>query len=274
MKLCKYWAKAEAVSEDATGKRIRLCKWGGSNDSAADAAQIAAAALEELKARLRQIRLSGWDKGYTYSLRDVPEELVTSLGDNSGITRNARGCLVLNTAEAAFVDIDLPRMGFIARLFGGSREKNEQAAVRQLETWLESRPELGVRVYRTAGGLRYLFTHKPLAVNDETLGWLRALKSDKLYVLMCRNQNCFRARLTPKPFRVRCGSPKARYPYDTPAAKAEFAQWLRTYEQECGNVATCELLGSYGEAHIHPALSILVSEHDRLAKVGSGLPLA
>lgn len=274
MKLCKYWAKAEATGEDATGKRIRLCKWGGSNETMAEATAAADAALEALKRKLRDIKLDGWDKGYTYSLRDVPEELITRFSDSSGITRNARGCLVLNTADAAFVDIDLPREGFFSKLFGGSREKREQAAMAGLADWLAAHPGAGVRVYRTAGGLRYLFTHKPLPVNDETLGWLRDLKSDKLYVLMCRNQNCYRARLTPKPYRVRCGRLSSHYPFTTPETQRAFADWLRNYEAACSDVATCAYVQTLGETRIHPDVAVVVKEHDRLSKAESGLPLA
>jgi len=274
MKLCKYWAKAETLGEDASGRRVRLAKWGGSNENMAEATRAAEQALAALKQKIREIRLEGWDRGYTYSLREVPEELITHFSDSCGITRNGAGCLVLNAADAAFVDIDLPREGFFSKLFGNTREKREQAAMAHLSAWLAAHPGTGARVYRTAGGLRYLFTHKPLPVSDETLGWLRELKSDRLYVLMCRNQNCYRARLTPKPHRVRCGRIDGHYPFTTPETQRAFADWQRSYQVACANVATCAFLQTLGEARIHPDLTTIVREHDRLTKAESGLPLA
>ena len=274
MKLCKYWAMAEGTGEDAAGQKLALRKWGGSNASLAEAKSEAERMLRDLQSRLRDIKTQGWDKGYSYSLRDVPEELVTSINEQSGITRNGKGCLVLNTTEAMFVDIDLPPVGFFAKLFGGSREKQEQQALADLRQWLEARPDFSVRVYRTRAGLRYLFTHAPMAVSEETLGWLQELKSDKLYVTMCRNQKCYRARLTPKPYRLRCGQPPGHYPYDDGAAQDKFASWKSVYEEQSNEVATCALIDTLGTGRIDASLTRLVELHDRHTKVSTNLPLA
>lgn len=63
---------------------------------------------------------------------------------------------------------------------------------------------LGFRVYRTRGGLRYLCT-----THHFNAGWdiedklLRFLYSDPRYRGICKSQKVFRARLTPKPWRVK-----------------------------------------------------------------------
>ena len=154
MRLCKYWASAEGTGEDATSKKLALKKWGGSNTSLAEARAEAERMLRDMQAKLRSVKTFGWDRGYTYSMRDVPEELVNAIDERNGVTRNGKGCLVLNSSEAMFADIDLPRLGFFAKLFGTTKEKQEQQAIDNLKRWLETRPDFSVRVYRTRAGLR------------------------------------------------------------------------------------------------------------------------
>ncbi|MDE1151550.1 MAG: hypothetical protein PW788_03350 [Micavibrio sp.] len=274
MKLCKYWAKADGTATDKTGFTFKISKWGGSDTGAAEARREAEQALAATIARMRDVVLHKYRDDYSYSMRDVPEELITRFDANSGITRNGKGCLVLNTNDMFFADVDLPRIGFFAKLFGATPEKNVAQHMARLQNWLTDKPDVNVRVYRTAAGLRYLFTHMPLAVNDETLRWLKELESDKLYVQLCRNQKCFRARLTPKPFRVRCGSPPGHYPYETADKQDAFAKWLAVYEQQGEPYATCRFTESFGSGRIDPHLQKLVTAHDSACRVESDLPLA
>lgn len=273
MKLCRYWAVAEAHATDAKGKHLRLRKWGASNESHAAAQQEAERAVAELKARVDG-RGFGREDDYAYSLRDVPEELIRALGDGSGITRNAKGCLVLNTQKAFFADVDVKEPGGIAKLFGASREKEEGRYLALLKNFLAQRPEAGARVYRTKAGLRYLFTHAPLPVNDETLGWLKDLGSDKLYVRLCKNQDCYRARLSPKPWRIGLGPIQGHYPYEDPAHRQAFESWLRVYEDKSRPFGVCRLLAAEGESRVHHALEDIVAEHDCMTRAQEDLPLA
>ncbi|HYD18255.1 MAG TPA: hypothetical protein VEF76_07235 [Patescibacteria group bacterium] len=272
MKLCKYWDAAETTAPDATGKILKLRKWGGSNTSLEDAQRQACAALDALVAGLGARVFRGHD--YSYSMREVPEELVQEISDTAGVTRNARGCLVLNTADAFFADIDIPEPGFFARLFGASKEKAEQAALSKLRTFIAAHPGAGARIYRTRAGLRYLFTHAPVPMSEESIGWLEALGSDKLYVRLCKNQKCYRARLTPKPWRIGCGAIAGHYPYRRPEHAEGFRNWLRDYEEKCRAHATCSLVGTEGETRLHPALSPIVTLHDKLCRIHEPLPLA
>lgn len=272
MKLCKYWDVAETSAQDAEGKTLRLRKWGGSNTSAEDAKKAARQALEEL---VRRVASSAFRRDdYSYSMRDVPEELVREIGGNAGITRNGKGCLVLNTADAMFVDIDIAGPGFFAKMFGATREGEEKKRIAKLKDYLVQNPDAGVRIYRTRGGLRYLFTHAPQPVNDDAIALLRQLGSDKLYVQLCRNQSCYRARLTPKPFRIGCGRIEGHYPYATPALQDGFKRWLEMYVRNSESYAVCEFLDAAGNSRIHPAIAPVMDEHDRASRVTSSLPLA
>lgn len=273
MKLCRYWATAETFTTDGEGRPFRLRKWGGSNDSPADAKAKAARALEELRARVEGIGFKHF-RDYSYSMRDVPEELVKELGPDSGITRNGKGCLVLNSATAFFADIDVREPGAIAKLFGASRKKREEEYLVKLREFISRHADIGARVYRTRAGLRYLFTHAPLPVNDEAIGWLKELGSDKMYVRLCKNQKCYRARLTPKPYRVGSAAIIGHYPFEKEGEKEAFDSWLRSYEENSNPYAVCSYIGTEGQSNTHRDLSAVVAEHDRVTRINENLPLA
>lgn len=273
MKLCRYWALAETVSSDAQGKPMRLRKWGGSNASLAEAKAAAEKALQALRAKVEGVGFASF-RDYTYSMRDVPEELLREITADSGVTRNAKGCEVLNAASAFFADIDIRPPGFIARLFGVTREKAEEAYLEKLRRLIAANPAIGARIYRTRAGLRYLFTHAPVAVNDAAIGWLQALGSDRMYVRLCRNQNCYRARLTPKPFRVGCPAIQGHYPFERGDDKKNFDRWLEAYRRNSEPYAVCKFIGQEGETRVHAALEAVVREHDRATRCNDDLPLA
>jgi hypothetical protein len=270
MKVYHYWASAELPAEGPKGKRLLLKKWAGSNESAADARGAAERAVRALKDRLGNQQPADQ---YAYGLRDIPEELISTMGEKSAVTRNRMGCLVLNTTEMFFADIDLPEPGFFARLRGASRQKSEETAMAQLRQFMEARPSAGARIYRTKGGLRYIFTHAPLGVTEETLGWLSELNSDALYTKLCKEQDCFRARLSPKPWRV--GSPLPnRYPREMDDTKSDFDKWQRDYEKRSEAYAVCSFIETVGRTSIHTALSSLVRHHDSATSSDADLPLA
>jgi hypothetical protein len=50
--------------------------------------------------------------------------------------------------------------------------------------------------------------------------------------------------------------------------------WLAAYASAAAGHATCLHLLDLGTAPAHPALAPIVTEHDRLTRAASGLPLA
>jgi hypothetical protein len=75
----------------------------------------------------------------------------------------------------------------------------------KIENWSRNHPEWGWRIYRTRAGLRLLATQGLVeADSDVADGVFEALGADPLYRKLCKTQKCFRARLTPKPWR--CGN--------------------------------------------------------------------
>lgn len=278
MKLYRHWASAERSIKDAEGNPLHLKKWGGSNASSEDAEQAARSKLEDLASRLMRKADIRWASEYTYSTRDLPEELIEKIDDHSGITRNRYGCLVLNSDNMLIADVDLPKPSFFAKIMkviGKYNALTEAEALLKLTEWLMHHPDMGVRVYRTAAGLRYVFTSRPVAPDATALQWLKELGSDRLYVFLCKEQQSFRARLTPKPWR--CGQerpPSHLYPFINEQSANTFARWLREYEGKANSFATCAYVGSYGREVVAPELKAQLDRHDTLCRTSSHMQLA
>lgn len=155
---------------------------------------------------------------------------------------------------------------------GGERSSPQ---LQRLRSFVASRPDWRVRVYRTNAGMRYLVTHAPFSATDgEAESVMRELGADEQYVKLCRVQKSFRARLTPKPWRVGVENPPVTFPYENGGNEAEMRTWESRYDRASDRYATCQFLEEVGSGAAHPELASLVTLHDQKTKAGSGLPLA
>jgi hypothetical protein len=198
------------------------------------------------------------------------------------ITRNAYGCLVINTVGLLFVDVDTPEQTFgesIRSLFRRSTV-NHQAAVEErvltiARRWVERRPGWHWRIYRTAAGVRLTATHLAFEPHEAIVGEaFEAFGADPLYRSLCGRQKCFRARLTPKPWR--CGVEKvpARWPWPNAKAESLFKIWEARYLSKADQYATCKLIADVGSNVLAPELENLIKTHDEFCRANSNLPLA
>jgi hypothetical protein len=273
-----FWAKA--------GHGEFSC-WRWSHRSLAEAQSLAADAARQLAARFAGSRheLSR----YAYADRPLREPVLREFKDGNGeasavITRNSYGCLVLNTARVMFVDVDLPEAqrvpgGFLKKLFGKAEPAgpgaDEQRVLAQAEAWAQAHAGWGWRVYRTRAGLRLLATHTLFAPDStETEPVFDALGADPLYRRLCKTQKCFRARLTPKPWRCGIQDRPARWPFADAKAEGSFTEWEKRYLARCGDWATCELVRTVGNATISAEVRTVVSVHDEATRATSKLALA
>ena len=153
----------------------------------------------------------------------------------AAIARNSYGCLVLNTAQIMFVDVDAPEPkssgGFFAGLFGKKKpapvENPLQAELlAKAQQIVQRTPDWGWRVYKTRAGFRLMATHKlfdPAAGEWETV--FEELGADPLYWQLCKSQKCYRARLTPKPWRCSVAEKPPRWPWLDAETEQNFKQW-------------------------------------------------
>jgi hypothetical protein len=149
----------------------------------------------------------------------------------------------------------------------------------RLASFLKRHPDWNVRLYRTPAGLRLLATHSPLPPGDSAVrAFFEAVDTDPLYARMCHNQNCYRARLTAKPWRI--GIPSHLKPRPgiwpvQPLQRPQRQAWIETYEQKAHRYAACSYLESLGSGTIHPKAATLIELHDHACQArSSGLPLA
>ncbi|NLF08149.1 MAG: hypothetical protein GX594_09250 [Pirellulaceae bacterium] len=288
MKIPAYWSKATATETDRKGKECSFTCWRSSEISESDARESALAAAK----RALQRFLAGGEPPGRYSYGETPlrEEVVQRLNDGEGkpfaaVTRNSYGVLVLNTARAMFIDLDFPLATVgeslkhvFVRLFNNSalspEERRAQETLERLKSFVSARRGWSVRVYRTCAGLRCLVTHDLFdPASDETMDHLRSVGADPLYVRLCKAQECFRARLTPKPWRCRADRISVKWPRDADEQK-QFEAWLAGYDSRAAGYSTCHFLGASGGDAVHPEVAKLIELHDAFTKCGDKLSLA
>lgn len=138
-----------------------------------------------------------------YGLYDLPDE--------AWLTVNHYNALVLNTSNLLTADVDFgdPRLDKYAgaddcdQVIRNVEELSRlDRQIMGFEDWKFA--DQSYRVYRTHAGCRVICTSRPFPWSDSA--WLarrlmQFLRTDPHYVRLCDDQKCYRARLTPKPWR-------------------------------------------------------------------------
>jgi hypothetical protein len=268
MRVFKFWRIAETtVLIDGSEKSISC--FGGSNHSATDALTDGHRRLEAVKRRIAGLHRG---EGLDYE-GDIREEPIKWIGNQDVVTRNRYGAEVLNSTSCVFVDIDKPvfRIWQIFRR-PRSREQRKQAILEFLARRLQ-KPDVkgfGIRVYETHSGIRLILGGKTMDPrSQESKKLLRSLNADPLYSTLCRKQNCYRARLTPKPHRIKMKPIRLQYPYED-KDRDRIDAWIREYNSKSQRVSSCRLVQVQGNDSISPA----VRYHDERTRAQSNLPLA
>jgi hypothetical protein len=289
MKLAKYWTRSEGEATDRKGRVIRAVARGWSNGSMEGARAVA----RDIAQRLAQGNFPTRGPQYLYGDRPLPEPVLrefqgTGEGPRAIVTRNVYGAEVLNTRNLMFVDIDKShqppapasstlKMGLRA-LFGKSASappvETDEPAMTKIRG-VGERNNLAGRVYKTAGGYRVLITSAGFTPGDSwSEDLLQQFASDPLYIRLCRMQESFRARLTPKPWRCGLHNPPVKFPFETPQDQSRFDVWERTYTAAGKRFRTCQYIASFGGGSVAPGFEELIQFHDQETKAVSVLPLA
>lgn len=277
----RYWT---------TARSKRLSAWGWSDISTEHAASCATERLTRIQNWLKRGGELSSLRAYGYPNRPMREEVLQEFRSSDGtlcgvVTRNSYGCRVLNTSNLMFVDVDAPEAkesGWLAGLFGFRKpdhKRNPDAfgteLMARIKDWVQQHPDWGWRVYRTAAGYRLMATHQPCSSDaiacKPVFDFFRA---DPLYQTLCAAQKCFRARLTPKPWRCGVEKLRVRWPWGNAKSEECFRKWETDYRKAAARHATCKLAGHFGNTTIHPELQELVSFHDAAVDLETNLPLA
>ncbi|WP_109439491.1 hypothetical protein [Acinetobacter haemolyticus] len=151
----------------------------------------------------------------------------------------------------------------------------EQQALEKIRIFSTNYPTWHLRVYRTPNGYRILVMHQIFEPRGEQVqSFFKTIYADPNYDLMCKNQNCFRARVSPKPWRI--GIERLRQGI-WPIPKERMAlreSWIREYERQSKNYASCRFVAQFGSQMTHPKAKRVQSIHDQYCKSDSQLDLA
>lgn len=254
MNIPPYWVRAERRIGDYT------CRLNGFSHSSMQAAwkmlqqhadimqkffasTPTAASAQRMRAALRKLR--GQD-GDTYEAC-LLEPVWRAVNAENIITRNRYGALVINSTDTCFADVDTAPASLwelVKGLFGAGTppERRLLDVMRQIHV---EHPDLSMRLYRTAKGWRVLLSGAGVELGSPLVDTLFSrLHVDPLYSGLCRRQACWRARVSPKPWRLNL--PRCPRPASSEEAPAALAEWVQEYERACEGRAVCRLVESFG----------------------------
>lgn len=269
MKLYKYWVTdKQKIVIDGTEQEITC--YGGSNSSIEDARLRAKEKAEKIKRKIR-----GEKHLFDEYEVEIREEMLQIIDDHSAITRNRYGAQVLNAEHLLILDIDKPKTGS-GGLVGLFRKKDTRSPKEQIfdtVRQLAATPKYesyGFRLYETYQGARVIVLGKAFDPRArDTSALMSDFHCDPLYMTLCQKQRCFRARLTPKPHRMKMRRYKVQFPRE--GNESELQQWLAEYERESRNFNTCKFIEQVGTRH---SLNEVVQLHDDITGANFRQPLA
>lgn len=162
-------------------------------------------------------------------------------------------------------------------------------------------PNESFRLYETPAGFRVIATHSTVLPNDSVVTeWFEYFHTDTNYVRLCQAQQCFRARLTAKPWRMSEVAKTSKLDKNIPAKDFWFGsdntgednsieqrqealkarkQWIADYDRFAQNYRACDYIERFAGKEVSQqsasvAIKDFVAWHDRACRVGKALPLA
>jgi hypothetical protein len=311
----EYWAEAR-VQYRGPKKQVTVRRFGWSNESQAAAQSHADERCNAaLQLAIQDAAVPRREQKIPYNGGDglpIREEVIQR-EERFVITRNSYGALCINSPDVLFADVDFVtpwKLGcllniawqlaalatlnftpsYVAAMIAGvvahslyqSRinkpEHVLKLALSRVYKFSANFPDWALRIYRTPAGIRILVTHRtfnPREAQVET--FFDSIRVDPIYERMCRNQECFRARLTAKPWRIGINAHMRPRPGVWPVHPDRLAirtAWIENYEAVAAKFAACEFIESLGPHVIQAEVQDVLETHDRLSQANSRLPIA
>ncbi|SMF46665.1 hypothetical protein SAMN02745866_02986 [Alteromonadaceae bacterium Bs31] len=264
MKYFQYWIEDKhSIRIDGQLKEIKLLV--GSNSSIDDAKHEALLRAKEIEARISKRRPKG---EYEAGVREFVSEIL----DASNIVTVCRyGASILNTDQYTVLDLDdyAKSIWDVFKPLKGLSKK--ERIIFKFEEFLSKNPEIGsdFRIYETANGIRVI-GKKYLDPTDRKYSRLMSkLNVDWLYLILSRKQQCYRARLTPKPYRLGIKTIKVHTPL---VCKTQaYKNWSIMYDDAALNYTVAKYVKSIGRDF---SFEKAVRFHDLQCKSSEELKLA
>lgn len=173
----------------------------------------------------------------------------------------------------------IPLGRYVQRTRKPFKDGAEIMARDRIGRFLTQNPSWNFRLYQTPAGLRILATHRLFQPNDQAVSkCFEALDTDPVYTRMCLNQQCFRARVSAKPWRIGIDKHMRPRPGTWPVHPDRVRlriEWIEGYEAVAKNYAACRFIESIGSGVVHPDVKATIDHHDSMCQATvPGLPLA
>ena len=255
MKTFRYWVRHECqLIIDGTGTKVVFI--GGSDVSEQDAKHTALK-----KAEAVQRKINGDKKQFEEYEVEIREEQIERINTSAVITRNRYGAHVLNVENQMILDVDDPPRSSLFDLF---QKKTEDWKLDRLAGAVEKLSRklndslIGFRIYKTCKGFRVIVTGREMLPGDRMARLIsKSLNVDELYWFLCKRQNCYRARLTPKPHRIKYKAIRIRLA-DSLDRREEILSWEKGYLEKSRNYSVCKYIKTVG----NDMRNSLISLHD------------
>ncbi|WP_367111720.1 hypothetical protein [uncultured Psychrobacter sp.] len=162
-------------------------------------------------------------------------------------------------------------------------------------------PDEAFRLYKTPAGFRIIAIHDTVLPSDRLIAeWFEYFHADANYVRLCQSQQCFRARLTSKPWRMTEVTETNKLSKNIPTkdfwsmpiddvdseenelryAELEAREkWLADYDKFAKGYKACRYVESFDGREVSDskpapdAIGEFVDWHDRVCRVDKDLPL-
>ena len=263
MKLYKFWT-VEKQKVLINGEEQIITCYGGSNVSEEEARSRAKDKAEKIRRKI-----AGERNVFDRYEAEIREEILQMVDDHSAITRNRYGAQVLNAEKLMILDIDKPKStgGGLGGLFKKKDTRSPKEQIFEMVRNLAASAKYkgyGFRTYETFQGARVIVLGGSFDPrSSESKNMMDEFNCDPLYTTLCNKQGCFRARLTPKPYRMKMKPYKINFPRE--GMDPEFQRWLSDYEVESRNYSVCKFIEQVGASHY---VDKVVQIHDEITGVG------
>ncbi|PYE40093.1 hypothetical protein [Psychrobacter fozii] len=163
-----------------------------------------------------------------------------------------------------------------------------------------SHPQESFRLYETPAGFRIMATHDTISPNDAlVVDWFEYFHADANYVRLCQAQQCFRARLTAKPWRMAEVAdkkltkdiPAKNFWFDAESADAYSSieqrqkelkarkEWINNYDKYAKNYRACRYVEDFSGKEAshqleHKSIQAFIAWHDRACQMDKALSMA
>lgn len=239
MKYFNYWVKESfQIKIDGNLKIIDILS--GSNESkeaAGEEARIQALRIES--------RISKREQKEEYQVA-IKEHIAEIIDESNVISVCRYGAKVLNTTQYTILDLD-DYSSSILDLFRGLKNlSKKEIIVHKFLKNIKRHPVLGsdFRIYETTKGIRVIGKKYIEPAGRSYTALMRKICVDWIYIQMSKKQNCYRARITPKPYRMKTDTIRIKSPLD--CETSEYLDWAKNYELISQKYSVVHLIKTIG----------------------------